>query len=93
MAGAEFKVEEGKTYPIEIMVVEEGGKFGFMLFVEDITNGKNSKGKKYDIFRTNFSNPSADEVNEMLKAENSNDPSNKISVPYNEDSPIWTAVP
>ena len=93
MAGAEFKVEEGKTYPIEILVVEEGGKFGFMLFIEDITNGKNSKAKKYDIFRTNFSNPSADEVNEMLKAENSNDPSNKISVPYNEDSPIWTAVP
>ncbi len=93
MAGAEFDVEEGKTYPIEILVVEEGGKFGFMLFIEDITNGKNSKAKKYDIFRTNFSNPSADEVNEMLKAENSNDPSNKISVPYNEDSPIWTAVP
>ncbi len=93
MAGAEFDVQEGKTYPIEILVVEEGGKFGFMLFIEDITNGKNSKAKKYDIFRTNFSNPSADEVNEMLKAENSNDPSNKISVPYNEDSPIWTAVP
>ncbi len=93
MAGAEFKVEEGKTYPIEILVVEEGGKFGFMLFIEDITNGKNSKAKKYDIFRTNFSNPSADEVNAMLKAENSNDPGNVISVPYNEDSPIWTAVP
>ncbi len=93
MAGAEFSVKEGDTYPIEILVVEEGGKFGFMLFIEDITDGKNSKAKKYDIFRTNFSNPSADEVNEMLKAENSNDPSNKISVPYNEDSPIWTAVP
>ncbi len=93
MAGAEFKVEEGKTYPIEILVAEEGGKFGFMLFIEDITNGKNSKAKKYDIFRTNFSNPSADEVNEMLKAENSNDPGNRVSVPYNEDSPIWTAVP
>ncbi|MBR5895240.1 MAG: hypothetical protein IKZ13_06845 [Akkermansia sp.] len=93
MAGAEFSVKEGDTYPIEILVVEEGGKFGFMLFIEDITDGKNSKAKKYDIFRTNFSNPSADEVNELLKAENSNDPSNKISVPYNEDSPIWTAVP
>lgn len=93
MAGAEFKVKEGEVYPIEIMVVEEGGKFGFMLFIEDITNGKNSKAKKYDIFRTNFSAPSADEVNALLKEENSNDPSNKISVPYNEDSPIWTAVP
>lgn len=93
MAGAEFKVKEGEVYPIEIMVVEEGGKFGFMLFIEDITNGKNSKAKKYDIFRTNFSAPSADEVNALLKEENSNDPGNKISIPYNEDSPIWTAVP
>ncbi|MBQ7023436.1 MAG: hypothetical protein IJN29_07640 [Akkermansia sp.] len=93
MAGAEFKVEEGKTYPIEILVVEEGGKFGFMLFIEDITNGKNSKGKKYDIFRTNFSTPSAKEVNDLLKKEKCHVPGMTIDVPYNEDSPIWTAVP
>jgi len=93
MAGTEFKVEEGKTYPIEIMVVEEGGKFGFMLFIEDITNGKNSKAKKYDIFRTNFSNPSAKEVNDLLKKEKCHVPGMTIDVPYNEDSPIWTAVP
>lgn len=93
MAGAEFKVKEGEVYPIEIMVVEEGGKFGFMLFIEDITNGKNSKAKKYDIFRTNFSTPSAKEVNALLEQEKCNVPGMSIDIPYNEDSPIWTAVP
>ena len=92
MCGSEFKVEEGKTYPIEILVAEEGGLFGFVLFIEDTTNGKNSKKTQYDIFRTNFSNPSAKEVNQMLKDTNS-DTGREMNIPYNEDSPIWTAVP
>lgn len=93
MAGAEFEVKEGQVYPIEILVAEEGGKFGFVLFIEDTTNGRNSRATQYDIFRTNFSAPSADEVNAMLREANSHDPGNVISIPYNEDSPIWTAVP
>ena len=93
LAGKEFSVKEGETYPIEILIAEEGGAFGFALFIEDTTDGKNSKAKKYDIFRTNFSNPSAAEVQKMLEETGSVHGSFRIDIPYNEDSPIWTAVP
>ncbi len=93
LAGKEFSVKEGETYPIEILIAEEGGAFGFALFIEDTTDGKNSKAKKYDIFRTNFSNPSAAEVQKMLEETGSVHGSYRIDIPYNEDSPIWTAVP
>ena len=95
MAGREFSVKEGEVYPIEIIVAEEGGFFGFVLFIEDITNGKNSKAKQYDLFRTNFSAPDAKEVSRMLQEAGSfdGDPTKAEPIPYNEDSPIWTAVP
>ncbi len=95
MAGREFSVKEGEVYPIEIIVAEEGGYFGFVLFIEDITNGKNSKAKQYDLFRTNFSAPDAKEVSRMLQEAGSfdGDPTKAEAIPYNEDSPIWTAVP
>ncbi len=99
MAGKEFDVKEGEICDIEIIVSEEGGGFGFVLFIEDITDGKNSKAKQYDIFRTNFSTPTAEEVNKMLKETNSihtywrTGKKIQLSIPYNDDSPIWTAVP
>ncbi len=92
MAGGEIDVVEGKVYPIEIIVAEEGGAFGFVLFIQDITDGK-KKEKQYDLFRTNFSSPNAKEIEGMLKDSNSVDGGAVHAIPYNDDSPIWTAVP
>ncbi len=96
-AGTEFEVQEGKTYPIEIMISEgPGGKFGFALLIEDITD--NPQGKKpaaervYDIFRTNFSLPSEEEIRKLLTE--AGFPPGTLQCPkYNADSPIWVAVP
>ncbi len=96
-AGTEFEVQEGKTYPIEIMISEgPGGKFGFALLIEDISD--NPQGKKpaadrvYDIFRTNFSLPNEDEIRKLLR--DAGFPAGTLQCPkYNEDSPIWVAVP
>lgn len=93
MAGTEFSVKEGQVYEIEIMVAESGGAFGFVLFIEDTTNGKNSKARKYDLFRTNFSTPSAKEVNQLLDQVGCRWGDHVMEIPYNEDSLIWTAVP
>ena len=93
--------EEGKEYPIEIAVAEiggigdMGGNFGFVLFIEDITNGKNSKAKAYDLFRTNFSEPSADDINRMLEEAKCQPVGGKdriMNIPYLKDSPIWTVT-
>ncbi|MBR5522870.1 MAG: hypothetical protein IKV82_05350 [Akkermansia sp.] len=91
--GTIFEVKEGQSYPIEIAISEiPGGKFGFVLFIEDVTDGKNSKARKYDLFRTNFSLPNKAEIEKLL-----NEAKCKAggfeAVPYNEDSLIWTAVP
>ena len=99
MAGKEFKVTEGEIYDIEILITEEGGGFGFVLCIEDITNGKNAKAKQYDLFRTNFSAPSAKEINALLQESDcihtfwKTNKKIQLDVPYNEDSLIWTAVP
>ncbi len=97
MAGNTFSVKEGEVYPIEILVAEEGGAFGFVLFIEDVTDGKNSKAKQYDLFRTNFSEPSSEEINNMLRETGSvhvfGGKELRLDIPYNKDSLIWTAVP
>lgn len=96
IAGKPFKVEEGKAYPIEILISEiPGGLFGFVLFIEKAdANGKfNSKAAKYDLFRTNFSAPNAAEVKKLLQEANCMGHAGFENIPYNEDSPIWTAVP
>ncbi len=94
-AGTEFEVKEGQAYPIEICISEiPGGKFGFILLIEDTTNGKAkpSQNNKYDLFRTNFSLPNVKEIDQLLRKEKCN--VGNIQAPaYNEDSPIWTAVP
>jgi hypothetical protein len=95
MAGREFSVKEGETYDIEIIIAEEGGFFGFVLFIEDITDGKNSKAAKYDLFRTNFSTPNAKELGTLLQEVGCFDgkPEEAKAIPYSDDSLIWTAVP
>lgn len=92
-AGSVFSVKEGQTYPIEIAISEiPGGAFGFVLFIEDVTDGKNSKAPKYDLFRTNFSLPKAGDIKKMLE-ETKCVRGSVDNIPYNEDSLIWTAVP
>lgn len=94
-AGREFSVREGAVYDIEILLAEEGGYFGCVLFIEDITDGKNSGARQYDLFRTNFSAPDAREVSRMLQEADSfdGDPAKAQAIPYNEDSYIWAVVP
>ena len=93
-AGTIFEVKEGQTYPIEIAISEiPGGKFGFVLFIEEVTKGKNSKAKKYDLFRTNFSLPNKKEIEKLLKEAKCLPPGGFEDIPYNEDSLIWTVVP
>ncbi len=79
--GSEFSVEEGKSYPIEVLLADtKGEQCGFALLVEDMSD--NPQGDKpeaercYNIFRTNFALP--------------DEPSGPA---YNEDSSIWVVVP
>ncbi len=97
-AGKTFTVKEGQEYPIEILVTEiPGGKFGFVLFIEDVKdnpvvkNGKVIPGRKFDLFRTNFAVPTRPELEKMLKGFL---PGGQMQWPaFEEDSPIWVAVP
>lgn len=97
-AGKVFEVKEGHVYPIEVAISEiPGGAFGFVLLIEDVTNGKTAPGGKYDLFRTNFSLPNKQEIFDMIKKANclfNTGNANALQAPpYNEDSLIWTAVP
>lgn len=97
-AGKVFEVKEGHDYPIEVAISEiPGGAFGFVLLIEDVTEGKTPPGGKYDLFHTNFNFPDKKEIFEMIKSEKclmgANNPDALEAPPYNEDSPIWTAVP
>jgi len=93
VAGKEFKVEEGKTYDIEIAISEiPGGAFGFVLFIEDVTEGKNSKAKQYDLFRTCDTNPDIDKVMQALKDAKC-EMQGGARIPFNEDSWVWESVP
>ena len=92
VAGAEFSVKEGEEYPIEIAISEiPGGYFGFVLFIEDITEGKNSKAKQYDLFRTCDTNPDPAKV--MKALQEANCAGQSMTIPFNEDSWVWESVP
>ena len=91
-AGKEIKVEEGKTYPIEILISEiPGGAFGFVL----LTQKKGLEGydnNKFDLFRTNFATPTAAALEKLISAEGCS--MGKMEFPvFNQDSPIWVATP
>lgn len=91
-AGCEIDVEEGKTYPIEVLVSEiPGGAFGFVL----LTQKKSETGydnNSFDLFRTNFSNPNKEDLQKMISEEGCSMGPMEMPV-FNEDSPIWIAVP
>ena len=96
-AGAQFRVKEGVSYPIEIAFAEEGGLFGFVLMWEDMTgnpvvkNGKVTGGKKFYLFRTNFSEPNREDLQKLIGKHKAGD---KMEWPeFESDSPIWVAVP
>ncbi len=106
--GKVFEVEEGREYPIQIAICEiPGGGFGLMLFIEEVTDAKKGKkevGRKFDLFRTNLEVPDRQKLFELMsKAKNkkgktvnclfSNNPKDLIAPPFNEDSPVWVAVP
>ena len=91
-AGREINVQEGKTYPIEIMISEiPGGAFGFVLLMQEKVNGIYDN-TKFDLFRTNFSCPTAADIQALINQENCG--MGALEFPkFNEDSPIWVAVP
>jgi hypothetical protein len=96
-AGDPIDVKEGVSYPIEIAITEEGGKFGYVLFWEHVSdnpvtkNGKLINGKKFYLFRTNFSEPSKDELFKLMGKHKAGD--NMEWPEFDSDSPIWVAVP
>ena len=95
-AGTVFEVEEGKSYPIEVMITEvPGGKFGVMLFIEDMSEGlkSNNPSNKYHLFRTNFATPDEKQILELLRKDGCAVGSNLEVPQYNPDSLIWVAVP
>ena len=96
-AGDPISVKEGAVYPIEIAVTEEGGAFGYVLMWESLTdapvvkNGKVQGGRKFYLFRTNFSEPKPEELQKLIGKHKR---SGKLEWPeYEADCPIWVAVP
>ena len=100
-AGHPVTVKEGTTYPIEIAVVDDQGKMGYVLMWEHlkvnpiIKDGKLIRGKKAYLFRTNFSLPEKDKLLKDIGKHGLK----KNNQPYMDwgefdlDSPIWVAVP
>ena len=100
-AGTPVKVKEGNTYPIEIAVMDDAGNFGFVLFWENMDSNpvtKNSQlvnGKKFYLFRTNFSAPTKEDTLKLIgKHAVMKDGKPALEWPeFDSDSPIWVAVP
>lgn len=90
-AGTVFEVKQGQNYPIEILISEQGGKFGFVLFIQNVTNGPDGS-KNFDLFRTNFAEPDKAELEKLLNGY-LNGIGNMQCPAYNKDSMVWKAVP
>lgn len=95
--GSKVNVKEGVSYPIEIAITEEGGKFGYVLMWENVTgnpvvkNGKVSGDKKFYLFRTNFSEPNREDLKTLIGKHSGG---GEMQWPeFDSDSPIWVAVP
>lgn len=91
-AGREIYVEEGKVYNIEVLISEvPGGAFGFVLLTQTRTD-VGYDNNNFDLFRTNFSNPSAADIQKLISEEGCS--MGSLEMPkFNEDSPVWIAVP
>lgn len=93
-SGDVFSVEAGKSYPVEVMVSEiPGGKFGFVLLIEDVDSPPTQKdgtgSPVFQLFRTNFAEPNVDELYKNMKEPL---PGERSEVPYDKDSLIWQSV-
>ena len=83
-AGKQFTVEQGKVYPIEILVSEgPGGEFGMTLLLEEVGMAPMSKDPKtgapiLPLFRTNYGVPKPDK--------------NKEYVPFDEIGIVWESI-
>lgn len=95
-AGTPFRVKEGDTYPIEILISDvAGAAFGFVLLLDEYDEETKSwkfPGETLDLFRTNFSEPNKIELEKMLLREGCLEGPLQCP-PYNPDSPIWAIVP
>ncbi len=91
-AGNIFTVREGRDYPIEIFISEiPGGSFGFVLLIEDVTDGAKGAGN-LQLFRTDLSVPTSQELMKMLNEAGCGKGS--LQWPqYDNDSLIWVAKP
>ncbi len=101
-SGTPFRVQEGKSYPIEILVSEiPGNEFGFCLLIEELRNAGRarygivppSESPTLHLFRTNDSLPSPRNISRAL-SQGSVDYSINNSTegpPFREDSLIWRA--
>ena len=84
-------MQKGKTYPIEILILEvPGGYFGFSVLIQR-KEGSAYDNSKLDLFRTNFSRPSASDSQKLLQDACFG---GGMEMPvFNRDSPIWEPTP
>ena len=92
VAGTPFSVKAGQAYNIEIALSESsGGKCGFVLFIEDITRGKDSHARSYDLFRTANVLPDTKAIEKLYKEAGAY--TSFSTIIFNEDSPVWRIAP
>ncbi len=91
-AGETFSVREGQTYPIEIFISEiPGGAFGFVILIEDVTDGEKG-ASNLQLFRTDLSSPTAADVKKLLS--DAGFAQGHLEWPqYDGDAHIWVAKP
>lgn len=98
--GSTFRVEQGKSYPIAILISEiPGNEFGFCLLIEKVADDESpqhgtfapGKSPVLALFRTNDTTPDLEEIEDNLKQEEA-DYTVRLPLeapPFAEDSPIW----
>lgn len=92
--GETFTVESGQWYDMEVLISEiGGGNFGFCLLIENVNEEggvKDKDGRKlYQLFRTSFIEPNANEMYE--KDIKFKDDDMRVIPPYDPDSLVWPA--
>ena len=92
--GETFSVESGQWYDMEVLVSEiGGGNFGFCLLIENVNEEggiKDKDGKPlYQLFRTSFIEPNAEEMYENQIQFKDDDM--RVLPPYDPDSMVWPA--
>lgn len=97
--GEPFTVKAGQWYEMQVMVSEIGGiGFGFCLFIDEVdAEKKRTKDGQplFQLFRTDFSEPSGASAYEAIKYPIPGDDEGKMRTdpPYDPDSRVWQAQP